>query len=53
MGWRRFSPSLQLLLGVWLFHEPFGQAKLIGFVFIWAGLALVSADALKNSGAQR
>ena len=40
------SPSLQLLLGVWLFHEPFGQARLIGFLFIWAGLALVSADAL-------
>jgi chloramphenicol-sensitive protein RarD len=40
------SPSLQLLLGVWVFHEPFGSARLIGFAFIWAGLALVSAEAL-------
>ena len=40
------SPTLQLMLGVWLFHEPFGQERLVGFCFIWAGLALVSADAL-------
>ncbi len=40
------SPSLQLLLGVWVFHEPFSGARLVGFAFIWAGLALVSAHAL-------
>ena len=40
------SPTLQLILGVWLFHEPFGQDRLVGFLFIWAGLVLVSADAL-------
>jgi len=41
------SPTLQLLLGVWIFHEPFGGARLVGFALIWAGLALVSAHALR------
>lgn len=40
------SPTLQLMLAVWVFHEPFDAARLLGFAFIWSGLALVSADAL-------
>jgi chloramphenicol-sensitive protein RarD len=40
------SPSLQLLLGVWVFHEPFSGARMVGFALIWSGLALVSAEAL-------
>jgi chloramphenicol-sensitive protein RarD len=40
------SPTLQLLLGVWVFHEPFDSRRLLGFALIWSGLALVSADAL-------
>lgn len=43
------SPTIQLLLGVWLFHEPFSGSRLIGFAFIWTALALVSADALRRS----
>jgi chloramphenicol-sensitive protein RarD len=43
------SPTLQLLLGVWVFHEPFSSGRLVGFAFIWAALALVSADALRIS----
>ncbi len=38
------SPTIQLGLGVWLFGEPFGGARLAGFVLIWAALALYSAD---------
>ncbi len=38
------SPTIQLALGVWLFHEPFDRVRLLGFVFIWAGLALYSVD---------
>lgn len=37
-------PSMQLLLGVWLYHEPFGPGRLIGFALIWGGLALYSAE---------
>jgi len=43
------SPTLQLLLGVWLFNEPFSTSRFIGFAFIWAALALVSASALRQS----
>ncbi len=39
------SPSLQLALGVWVFHEPFDPQRLLGFVFIWSALLLVSVDA--------
>jgi chloramphenicol-sensitive protein RarD len=42
------SPTMQLLLSVWVFHEPFDGARLIGFALIWAGLAIVSADALRQ-----
>jgi chloramphenicol-sensitive protein RarD len=37
-------PSMQLLLGVWLYHEPFGVARLAGFALIWSGLALYSME---------
>jgi chloramphenicol-sensitive protein RarD len=40
------GPSLQLLLGVWLYHEPFGGARLAGFALIWAALILYSAEGL-------
>ena len=43
------SPSIQLLLGIWVFHEPFSAARLVGFGCIWAALALVSAEALRQS----
>lgn len=40
------GPSLQLLLGVWLYHEPFGGDRLIGFVVIWSALAVYSLEGL-------
>ncbi len=39
------GPTLQLLLGVWVFGEPFDGRRLMGFGLIWAALLLVSADA--------
>lgn len=38
------GPTLQLALGVWLFAEPFGQGRLVGFLLIWAALLVYSAD---------
>jgi chloramphenicol-sensitive protein RarD len=38
------GPTLQLALGLWLFHEPFSPARLLGFVLIWLALALYSAE---------
>ena len=43
------SPTLQFVLGVWVFHEPMQPARLLGFALIWAGLALYSADALRRA----
>lgn len=40
------GPTLQLLLGVWLYHEPFGGARLVGFALIWSALAVYSAEGL-------
>ena len=40
------GPSIQLLIGVWLFNEPFGGNNLIGFALIWLGLLIYSGDSL-------
>lgn len=40
------APSVQLALGVWVFHEAFSSSRLISFSFIWAALALYTADNL-------
>jgi chloramphenicol-sensitive protein RarD len=42
------SPSLQLLLGVWVLHEPFDAQRLLGFALIWSALLLLSANALRQ-----
>jgi chloramphenicol-sensitive protein RarD len=38
------GPTIQLALGVWLFHEPFTGARAQGFVIIWFACALFSAE---------
>ena len=43
------SPTIQLALGVWVFHEPFDRERLLGFVLIWSALALYSADGWRRS----
>ncbi|HJV75058.1 MAG TPA: EamA family transporter RarD [Noviherbaspirillum sp.] len=40
------GPTLQLLLGVWLYHEPFGGMRLAGFALIWSALAVYSLESL-------
>jgi chloramphenicol-sensitive protein RarD len=47
------APTIQLLLGVWAFHEPFGASRLVGFAFIWSALALISAEALREGQRRR
>lgn len=34
------GPTLQFLLGLWLYHEPFDVQRGIGFAFIWSALAV-------------
>jgi len=40
------SPSIQLLIGIWIYHEPFSAERLIGFIIIWSALMLYSAEGL-------
>jgi chloramphenicol-sensitive protein RarD len=40
------GPTIQLLLGVLMFGEPFGGERMIGFALIWAALAMYSAEGL-------
>ena len=44
------APSVQLVLAVWVYHEGFSRERATSFAFIWAGLALYTAD---NLWAQR
>jgi chloramphenicol-sensitive protein RarD len=40
------SPTMQMLLGLWVFHEAFSAARLAGFVVIWSALAIYVAEGL-------
>lgn len=40
------TPTMQFVLAVWLYHEPFSRDRAISFAFIWVGLALYTADSL-------
>ena len=47
------GPTLQLLTGVLVFGEPFGQAQLIGFACIWVALAIFAVDGWRASRPRR
>ncbi|MBB5886543.1 EamA family transporter RarD [Xanthomonas sp. LMG 8992] len=47
------APSLQLLLGVWFFREPFDAGKAIGFAAIWIGLLLFAGESLWRRAGSR
>lgn len=40
------APSVQLVLGIWVYHESFTSSRILSFSFIWAALALYTADNL-------
>jgi chloramphenicol-sensitive protein RarD len=45
MGLLQFiSPTLQFLIGVFLYGEPFTSSQVVGFAIIWAALILFSAE---------
>lgn len=47
------APTLQFLIAVLLFREPFTAAHLVTFLFIWAGLALYSWESVRAFRAAR
>ena len=38
------APTIQMILGLIVFHETFTRARLAGFVVIWSALALYMAE---------
>ncbi|API52384.1 EamA family transporter [Rhizobium leguminosarum] len=46
------APTMIFLIAVFVFHEPFGTARMIAFPLIWAGLFLYSWSMLKGSRAR-
>ncbi|WP_454723852.1 MULTISPECIES: EamA family transporter RarD [Cupriavidus] len=40
------GPTLQLLLGVWLWHEPFPASKQAGYALIWISLVIYALEGL-------
>ncbi len=40
------GPTLQLLVGVWLYHEPFPPLKIAGYAAIWFALAVYTAESV-------
>lgn len=38
------APTLQLIIGVFLFSEPFPKARFIGFILIWIALVIYTFD---------
>ncbi len=42
------APSLQFLLGVFVYEEPFGNVQLVTFACIWTALAIFTVDSLRH-----
>ena len=42
------TPSIQFLLGVFVYNEPFDRQQLVGFVLIWLALLFYSAESIHN-----
>ena len=42
------APVLQFLTGVLLYKEPMPASRLAGFALVWAALAILTVDSLRN-----
>ena len=47
------APTIQFLLGVFVYQEAFGWSKLVGFVFIWTGLVLYTLEGVLRATRMR
>jgi len=41
------GPTLQFLLGVFVYGEPFSRTQLVGFSIVWTALAVYAGDSLR------
>jgi chloramphenicol-sensitive protein RarD len=42
------TPTLQLGIGVLIFHEPMPPARLAGFCLVWIALAIFTWDSIRT-----
>ena len=47
------TPTLQLLIGVYVQHEPMPASRLIGFVLVWTALIMLSTDGWRHRSRPR
>lgn len=47
------APSINLVLGIFLYHEPFPLVRMVGFVLIWSALVLYVAEGMIVKNRQR
>ena len=43
------TPTMQMLSGVFLYHEPFSGARAIGFTLIWVALLIYMVDGVRRA----
>jgi chloramphenicol-sensitive protein RarD len=46
------APSVQFLLGLWLFNEPLDAVRLHACILIWVGLVIYTADSFRSQRAR-
>ena len=44
------SPTIQFLLGLFVYREPFSRSQLLGFLAVWTALAIFAFDGLMTHG---
>lgn len=42
------APSIQFLIGIYIFREPFNNSKLIGFIMIWIALIILTFEGITH-----
>ncbi len=49
LGWLQYSvPTINLLLGVFLYDEAMPTWRLVGFALVWIGLAVMAVDTVRR-----
>lgn len=43
------APTLQFLIGVFLFHEPFTRSRFVGFALVWVALLVSAVEGVVHS----
>jgi len=52
LGFLQFlTPTVQLVLAIAVYDEPFARGQMLGFGFIWLGLAVFSVDLVRRARA--